>query len=258
MNPRIEVSAPNDVIEVDFDTVFPDEDPNVDPEEPVRIPAPTIRPKHEEAGLLDLSDEATLDKLSAGGFLRIRPEGRNVISVAFFKPAVQAKTHYSQERNKTLPCLQPKSDYCCKHLGEAKDVIGVLAVQYNGASTKDGALKKGTDPDLRVGYVTLSSSALISMRKALPEGASVYSTDWKIWKRSNGIGYEYAVQGLTPAYKTLSLDKHVEELIAPYKDGTKLRKRVAKPMTLVEVKLLLTGGAPELGDDKQLDDMETM
>jgi hypothetical protein len=259
MNQNSKVSEPNDVIEVDFDTVFPDEDPNFDPEQPVKIPAPTpIRPKQEDDGLLDLSDESTLDRLAAGGFLRIRPEGQNVISVALFKPAVLAATHYFQEKNKVFRCLQPSSDYCCKQLGEARDVIGVLAVQYCGASPKDATLKKGTDPDLRVGYMSLSKSALNSMRKGLPEGSSLYGVDWKCWKRNNGIGYEFAVQRLTPAYKTLSLDEQVQELIAPYKDGTKLRKRVAKPMTMVEVKLLFTGEAPELRDDKQLEDMETM
>lgn len=155
-------------IEVDFNTEFPDEDFDDQPTivRPTKNPAPAAQPKDKDDGLLDLSDESTLDKLSSGGFLRICPEGQNVISVAFFKPAVQAKTHYSPERKKVFCCLQPKSDYCCKQLGEARDVIGVLAIQYGGASTKDGALKKGTDPDLRVGYVTLSKSALISMRKA--------------------------------------------------------------------------------------------
>jgi hypothetical protein len=137
-------------------------------------------------------------------------------------------------------------------------VIGVLAIQYGGASVKDGSLKKGADPELRVGYVTLSKSALVSMRKGLPEGATLYSADWKIWKRSNGIGYEYSVQRPTPLYKTLNLTKQVEELIAPYKDGAKLRRGAAKPMTAVEVKLLLTGEAPELDAGKQLEDMETM
>jgi len=249
-----------EAVEVDFNTEFPDQDFEDQPTiiKLTKNPAPTKRPKDEDDGLLDLSDEATLDKLSSGGFLRIRPEGQNVISVAFFKPALLAKTHYSPERNKTIPCLQPTSDYCCKQLGEPRDVIGVLAVQYCGASTKDGALKKGTDPDLRVGYVTLSRSALASMRKSLPEGASLYSADWKIWKRANGIGYEYSVQRVTPAYKTLNLEKQAEELVAPYKDGVKLRKRVAKPMSVIEVKLLLTGEAPDLDEGKQLEDMETL
>jgi hypothetical protein len=248
-----------EAIDVHFDTVLPETD--FDPELVLRIPinpSTSPQPKTEDDVLLDLSDEATLDKLSTGGFLRIRPEGQNVISVAFFNPAVQAKTHYSTERNKTIPCLQPKSDYCCKQLGESRDVIGVLAIQYGGASTKDGTLKKGIDPDLRIGYVTLSRSALNSMRNNLPDGATLYSSDWKIWKRSNGIGYEYAVQRTPPAYKTLNLEKEVEELIAPYKDGKKLQKRVAKPMTVTEVKFLLTGGASELDDDKQLDDIEKM
>jgi hypothetical protein len=58
------------------------------------------------------------------------------------------------------------------------------------------------------------------------------------------------VQPITPAYKTLNLEKQVEELIAPYKDGVVLRKRVAKPMS--------TGEVPELDEGKTLDDMETM
>jgi hypothetical protein len=255
--------ATPEAVEVDFDTFEKVLGKNActkeseDFEQPVKFP-PAVKRQNEDEGLLDLSDETTLDKLSAGGFLRIRPEGQNVVSVAFFKPAVQDKTHYSQERNKTIPCLQPTSNFCCKQLGEARDVIGVLAIQYGGASTKDGALKKGTDPDLRVGYVTLSKSALASMRKALPEGGSLYSADWKIWKRSNGIGYEYAVQRLTPAYRTLGLEQQVEELIAPYKDGVKLRQRVAKPMSVAEVKLLLTGETPELDAGKRLEDIEEL
>src|SRR5258705_12850119 len=104
-----------EAIDVDFDSVLPDQD--FDPDaEPVRIPTKTVPTAQHNANnqhddLLDLSDEATLDKLSAGGFLRIRPEGQNMISVAFSKPAVLEKTHYSQERNKTIRCLQPASDF---------------------------------------------------------------------------------------------------------------------------------------------------
>ena len=65
------------------------------------------------------------------------------------------------------------------------------------------------------------------------------------------------MQRITPAYKTLNLEKHVEELIAPYKDGVMLRKRVAKPMSVVEVRTLLMGEM-ELDEGKQLEDMETM
>jgi hypothetical protein len=49
MNKNTKVSEPNDVIEVDFDTVFPDEDKDFDPE-PVRIPAPTMRPRAAATG----------------------------------------------------------------------------------------------------------------------------------------------------------------------------------------------------------------
>jgi len=148
-----------EAMDCDFDTVFPDEG-DVEPDTaPVRVTinvAPTMQPNpnNQSAGLLDLSDEATLDKLSTGAFTRIRPEGQNVISVAFFQPAVLEKTHYSQKRNKTIRCLQPESDFCCTELGEPRDMIGVLAIQYAAASTKDGALKKGADPDIRLGYVT--------------------------------------------------------------------------------------------------------
>jgi hypothetical protein len=257
MNQCTEAANP---VTVDFETEFPDKDFKHEPTivKPNNHPAPAPQPKDEDDGLLDLSDEATLDKLSSGGFQRIRPEGQNVISVAFFKPAVLLQTHFSQERNKTVRCLQPASNYCCEKLGEARDVIGVLAIQYGGASTKDGSIKKGTDPELRVGYITLSKSALGSMRKGLPEGATLYGCDWKISKKSNGIGYDYFFQRSTPLYKLLNLEQQVEELIAPYKDGVKLRKRVAKPMSLLEVKLLLTGEAPELDEGKQLEDIDTL
>jgi hypothetical protein len=254
-------SVGSQVVEVDFDSpIFDGAVADEDFDTPTTITTTNnpkaAKPKPEDDDLLDLSDEATLDKLSTGGFLRLRPEGHNVIRVAFFKPAVHEKTHYSQERSKTFRCLQSAGSICCKQLGEARDAIGVLAVQYVGASTKDGALKKGTDPDLRAGYVTLSKSALVSMRRSLPEGASLYSVDWTMWKRANGIGYEYAQRPL--AYKALGLEKQVEELIAPYKDGVKLRQRVAKPMSVAEVTVLITGEPPELDDVKQLEDMETL
>jgi len=93
------------IVDVDTDTGFDDvlwtkeyEDFN----QPLKVP-PTAKRPTDDDGLLDLSDESTLDKLSSGGFLRIRPEGQNVVSVAFFKPAVQAKTHYSAEQNYPLP-----------------------------------------------------------------------------------------------------------------------------------------------------------
>jgi len=255
MSPK---SVGSQVVEVDFDSpIFDGAVADEDFDTPVRITInPTAaKPKPEDDDLLDLSDEATLDKLSTGGFLRLRPEGHNVIRLAFFKPAIHEKTHYSQERSKTFRCLQSAGAICCKHLGEARDAIGVLAVQYVGASAKDGALKKGTDPDIRAGYVTLSKSALVSMRRSLPEGASLYSVDWTMWKRANGIGYEYAQRPL--AYKALGLDKQVEELIAPFKDGMKLRQRVAKPISAAEVTVLITGEPPDL-DDGKLEDVETL
>jgi hypothetical protein len=252
------VESPEPVT-VDFNTEFPDKDFNYEPVKvtinPNNNPAPP-QPKQDD-GLLDLSDEATLDKLSAGGFLRIRPEGQNVISVAFFKPAVIMQTHFSQERKKTIRCLKPASTYCCEKLGEARDVIGVIAVQYAAASGKDGTLKKGADPDLRVGYMTLSKSALSTMRKGLPEGATLYSVDWKVAKKANGIGYDYFFQRPTPLYKTLNLQHEVEQLIAPYADGVKLKQRVAKPLTIAEVKALLSGD-PELGEGDHLDDTDAL
>ena len=66
------------------------------------------------------------------------------------------------------------------------------------------------------------------------------------------------MQRTTPAYKTLGLERQVEELVAPYKDGVKLRKRVAKPMTTIEVRFLLTGESQDLDEGKRLDDIEEM
>lgn len=243
-----------EAMDCDFDTVFPDDnlDPDAEAVEVMVKVASTSPPNtnNQRSDLLDLSDEGTLDKLSTGGFTRIRPEGQNVISVAFLKPAVLEKTHYSQDRNKTIRCLRIWVSHGMRS--------ALWRSHYTGASTKDGALKKGTDPNLRLGYVTLSKAALISMRKSLPEGSTLYSSDWKIWKKSSGIGYEYAVQRTPPAYRTLGLERQVEELVAPYKDGEKLRKRVAKPMSSIEVRLLLTCETPEIDEGKQLGDIEEM
>jgi hypothetical protein len=254
-------AEPQNVAEVEvtfdnLDIVFPGEGVDNDPDEqPVRI-APAVKPQPKpDADMLDLSDEATLDRVTSGTFMRIKPEGSGVISVTLFPPAIQAKTHYHQGKNKALPCLQPISDFCCTALGEARDTVALLSVQYNGASSKDGSLKKGVDPDIKVGYINLSRSALRTMRQQLQEGETLYSTDWKIMKKTNGIGFEYFRQRTVPLYKVLGLEKQVDEVVSPYRNGVTLRKRIVKPMTLLEMKMLVNG-VPE--SDAKLDDIETM
>jgi hypothetical protein len=249
----------NGVTELEFedvDQLFPGEGIDNDPDEqPVRI-APAVKPQPKpDADMLDLSDEATLDRVTSGTFMRIKPEGSGVISVTLLPPAIQAKTHYHQGKNKVLPCLQPVSDFCCAAFGEARDTVALLCVQYNGASSKDGSIKKGVDPDIKIGYINLSRSALRTMRQQLQEGETLYSTDWKIMKKTNGIGFEYFRQRTVPLYKMLGLEKQVDELVSPYRNGVTLRKRIVKPMTLLEMKML-TSGVPEL--DGKLDDIETL
>ena len=251
------IKTTDGVTELDFedvDKLFPGEGIDNDPAEaPVRI-KPQSKP---DSDMLDLSDEATLDKVTSGTFMRIKPEGSGVISVTLFGPAIMAKTHYHAGKNKVLPCLQPASDFCCRNIGEARDTVALLCIQYNGVSAKDGSIKKGVDPDMKVGYLTLSRSALRTMRQQLQEGETPYSPDWKIMKKTNGIGFEYFRQRTVPLYKLLGLEKQVEEMLQPYRDGATLRKRIVKPMTLLEVKILVTGSAPEL-DGGRLDDIETL
>jgi hypothetical protein len=163
---------------------------------------------------------------------------------------------YHQGKNKVLPCLAPASDYCCKHIGEARDTVAMLCIQYAGVSLKDGSIKKGVDPDLKIGYVTLSRSALRTMRQQLQEGENPYSVDWKILKKTSGIGYEYFRQRTTPLYKTLGLEKQVGEMLQPYLDGLILRKRIVRPMSVLEIKMLVTGSVPDL--DENIDDMELL
>jgi hypothetical protein len=247
------VNDVNDVTFDDVDTLFAGEGIDNDPDEaPARI-KPQPKP---DSDMLDLSDEATLDKVTSGTFMRIKPEGAGVISVTLFGPAIMAKTHYHAGKNKVLPCLQPTSDFCCRNIGEARDTVALLGIQYTGVSAKDGSIKKGVDPDMKVGYLTLSRSALRTMRQQLQEGETPYSPDWKILKKTSGIGFEYFRQRTVPLYKMLGLEKQVEEMLQPYRDGATLRKRIVKPMTLLEVKMLVTGSAPDL--DGKLDDIETM
>jgi hypothetical protein len=151
------VNEVNDITWDDVDKLFPGEGIDNDPDEaPIRI-KPQPKP---DSDMLDLSDEATLDKVTSGSFMRIKPEGSGVISVTLFGPAIMAKTHYHAGKNKVLPCLQPTSDFCCRNIGEARDTVALLGIQYNGVSAKDGSIKKGVDPDMKVGYLTLSRSAL--------------------------------------------------------------------------------------------------
>jgi len=255
-------SVGSQVVEVDFDSpIFDNAVQDEDFDTPVRIninPA-AAKPKVEggsppDANLLDLDDDETLNKLGGGSFRRIKPEGDGWVRFALAQPAVLLKTHLHPVKHSPILCLG-KDAPCCQLLNEARDVVGVLAISYPAADPRSGGLRKGEPAQIHAAYVSLSPSAARRMKDLLPEGTtSIFTPDWKMKKKANGaIGYEFAVQAPVAAYSQLGLEKQAQELLAPYRDGKKLRERLARTMTALEIKTLAKGDTdPKLDDPEEL------
>jgi hypothetical protein len=253
---KTNIDAP-DVVDVDFDSpIFDNATEDVDFEKPTVVkpkPAAAAKPKPED-DLLDLDDEGTLNKLGGGSFRRIKPEGDGWVRFTLAQPAILVKTHLHPIKRSPIACLG-KDAPCCQFLDESRDTVGVLSIAYPAADPRTGALRKGQPVEIQAAYVSLSPSAARRMKDLLPEGtSSIFTPDWKMKKKPNGaVGYEFAVQAPVAAYRQLGLEKQAQELLAPYRDGKKLRERLARTMTALEIKTLAKGDTdPKLDDPAEM------
>lgn len=92
-------------IDVDFDTEFPDQDHEHEPTvvKLTKNPPRSAQPENNDDGLLDLSDEATLDKLSSGGSCASAPKDKTSFPSRFSSLRFKQKRTTRRSGTKLFP-----------------------------------------------------------------------------------------------------------------------------------------------------------
>jgi hypothetical protein len=135
----------------------------------------------------------------------------------------------------------------------ARRKVIALAVKYETGN--DGRFAAGTTkPSLSIGYVTLSPTAYSEASDCPSEGEDIYGIDYKATKKSNNIGWTFGRMSAPPAYLKAHMEDEVAELVAPYLDGRVLRSRLGKQVSVIEMKVMLSGSAADTS--ATLDDIE--
>lgn len=162
---------------------------------------------------------------------------------AFVKP-----THFLAGVNgKGLTVLCPGAD-CpeCKKGNDhaARRKIAVLVVAYQ--TSNDGKFAAGTTkPSVSIGFLTLSPTAYSDLSDCPSEGEDIYDIDFKVSRKTSGIGFTYGRMSSPPAYLKAHLESEVAELAAPYMDGKVLKSRLGKTVSPIEMKVMLYGSAAD-------------
>ncbi|MGA9883935.1 MAG: hypothetical protein WBQ34_09475 [Candidatus Acidiferrales bacterium] len=203
-------------------------------------------------------DDSSVDLLADADELKAKPGLANIApkeqnrAVRFFlvkgTPAFSKPTHFiagagPNSRGMTYVC--PGDDCCeCQKGGDhgSRRKIVAIAVKYLDTQA-DGKFPAGiTVPQLSVGFLNLSPTAYTELSTCPSEGETLYDCDFRMLKKSNGIGYVFGRMSSPPAYKKAKLEAAVTELIQPYLDGTVLKNRLGKRVTAAELRLAVSGG----------------
>jgi len=172
---------------------------------------------------------------------------------AFVKP-----THFLtgfNTKGRTVVCPGVDCPECKKggdHASRRKVVALAIKYETNG----DGKFATGTTkPLLSVGFVNLSPTAYTELSDCPSENEDIYSVDFKTTKKTNGIGWTFNRMSAPPAYQKARMEAEVAELVAPYLDGKLLKSRLGKQVSVIEMKVMLSGSAaePTLEDIEGLD-----
>ena len=102
---------------------------------------------------------------------------------------------------------------------------------------------------MSIGFVNLSPTAYGVMSECPGEDEDVYSIDYRVVKKTNGIGWNFFRHSSLPAYVKAQMEAEVAELAAPYVDGKVLRSRLGKVVSAMELKVMLLGSAADIHAD---------
>jgi len=145
----------------------------------------------------------------------------------------------------------------CKKGGDHASRRKVVALAIKYETNGDGKFAAGTTkPSLSVGFVNLSPTAYTELSDCPSEGEDLYSVDFKVSKKTNGIGWTFNRMSSPPAYLKTKMEAEVAELVAPYLDGKVLKSRLGKVVSPIEMKVLLFGSAADTS--ATLNDLEAL
>jgi hypothetical protein len=216
-------------------------------------------------------DEGAVDLINDRDDLKAKPilesvlpkENNKTVRFALVKgfKAFVKSTHFLAGVNgKGCTVICPGSECIeCKKGGEHSNrrKIAALAIKYE--TDNSGKFAAGTTkPSMSIGFVNLSPTAygVMSECPSADEGEDVYSIDYKVVKKSNGIGWDFFRMSSPPAYVKAQMEADVAELAAPYADGKVLKSRLGKVVSAIELKVMLLGASADA--TPTLDDLESI
>lgn len=168
---------------------------------------------------------------------------------------------------------------CCTEGKEGAEMsIACLAVHYTNAPGNDGkyVIIKGEDGKARykdpvefdIKWVKLSRSGYATLSGLPPEELTrswstdtpnVYDIDFTYcWKNQQGGGFNYAYAGKARWRSDPAVQAAVMEAIKPYLDGKRLKAKLGKQATLLELKAALSGASAETTEEAELGNIENL
>jgi hypothetical protein len=145
----------------------------------------------------------------------------------------------------------------CKKGGDHASRRKVVALAIKYETNGDGKFAADTTkPSLSVGFVNLSPTAYTELSDCPSEGEDLYSVDFKVSKKTNGIGWTFNRMSSPPSYLKAQMEAEVAELVAPYLDGKVLKSRLGKVVSPIEMRVLLFGSAAD--ESPTLNDLEVL
>ena len=225
--------------------------------------APVVKPSTPEPdddGAVDLiNDHEELKSKATLPSILPKEQGKTVRFALVKGKAYLKPTHFLAGVNgKGCTIVCPGAD-CpeCKKGGDHASRRKVVAWAVKYETGNDGKFAAGTTkPSLSVGFVNLSPTAYTELSDCPSEGEDLYSVDFKVSKKTNGIGWTFNRMSSPPAYLKAHMEAEVAELIAPYLDGRVLRSRLGKVVSPIEMKVMLYGS--DADESPTLDDLDAL
>jgi hypothetical protein len=184
------------------------------------------------------------------GLSSILPKEQGVVVRFALVPKVKAYqrlTHFVEnagptKKGATVICLGEKCPECARgseHGSRRK--IAALVVKY--ATGNDGKFAAGTTvPQMTIGYIAMSPTAYSEISDCASEEENLYSIDLRAVKKASSIGWNFSRATSPTSYAKAGLETLVQELAAPYVDGSVLKSRLGKSVTAAELKIMIGGG----------------
>ena len=248
-------------------TVADDEDEKAD------MKKGSTSPADEDLGV-DFGDSELMKR--GDGLDRVRPseKGKRVrfAILGQFIKAQMSYTHYIEKKG-TFRCLvdatkrlhrdkggDPNAQgYCCLKLREdSEPTIVCLVLHYTNADPVTGKYEPGTPIEWDIKYVQLTKANYQAIYALTQEDdKDVYSIDIVMQHSNRAFGYEFGRMSKCKWQQNPEFAAEVAERVKPFLDGKKLRKKLGKPVTDLEMKAVIAS-LQQGSEDAQLGNIENL